>query len=32
MIGAGRGVYFFPDFASDAGGQKFQLLVRMAIE
>jgi len=29
MIGAGRGrVYFFPDFASDAGGQKFQLLVR----
>lgn len=29
MIGAGRErVYFFPDFASDAGGQKFQLLVR----
>ena len=29
MIGAGKGrVYFFPDFASDAGGQKFQLLVR----
>jgi hypothetical protein len=29
MIGAGKGrVYFFPDFGSDAGGQKFQLLVR----
>jgi hypothetical protein len=29
MIGAGKDkVYFFPDFASDAGGQKFQLLVR----
>ena len=29
MIGAGKGrVHFFPGFASDAGGQKFQLLVR----
>ena len=29
MIGAGKGrVHFFPDFGSDAGGQKFQLLVR----
>jgi hypothetical protein len=29
MIGAGKDrVYFFPDFGSDAGGQKFQLLVR----
>ena len=29
MIGAGRGrVHYFPDFAGDAGGQKFQLLVR----
>ena len=29
MMGAGKDrVYFFPDFGSDAGGQKFQLLVR----
>ncbi len=29
MMGAGKGrVYFFPEFGSDAGGQKFQLLVR----
>jgi hypothetical protein len=29
MVGAGKGrVDFFPDFGSDSGGQKFQLLVR----
>jgi hypothetical protein len=29
LFGAGKGrVYFFSDFGSDAGGQKFQLLVR----